>query len=109
VVTVLKFVLATEIEAAIAALAIINWQKFQKSRFMHSAAALLQSMPDPVRAEVTTHRLEDPEHDRFGKGSNFLRGKFLDSFALVCVARKGAETDSVSAAWIEERRPTRGQ
>jgi hypothetical protein len=57
-------------------------------------------MLDPVRGEASIHSVdEDPTTTELTR-EQFLKRKFLDSFALICAVRKGG--DSVSAACIEE-------
>jgi hypothetical protein len=69
-----------------------------RSRFIHVATLL--SMLDPVRGEASIHSVdEDPTTTELTR-EQFLKRKFLDSFALICAVRKGG--DSVSAACIEE-------
>jgi hypothetical protein len=72
-----------------------------RRRFIH--AAVLLSMLDPVRGEASTQSLdEDPGKTELTR-EQFLKRKFLDSFALICAVRK--EGDSVSAACMEEGEP----
>jgi hypothetical protein len=67
-------------------------------RFIH--AAVLLSMLDPMCGEASIQSLdEDPAKTELTR-EQFLKRKFLDSFALICAVRK--ERESVSAACIEE-------
>jgi hypothetical protein len=91
---------ATDIDAAIALLAITGQVQ---SRFIRSASLL--GMLDPVRAEVTTRCLDGDANTTDLVHEQFLKRKFLDSCALVCVARKGG--DRRVGGMYTRRRPTR--
>jgi hypothetical protein len=72
-------------------------QKIRR-RFIH--AAVLLSMLDPVRDEASTQSLDDDPGKPEPTREQFLKRKFLDSFALICAVQK--EGDSVSAACMED-------
>jgi hypothetical protein len=69
-----------------------------RHRFIH--AAVLLSMLDPVRDEASTQSLDDDPAKPVPTREQFLKRKFLDSFALICAVQK--ERDSVSAACMED-------
>jgi hypothetical protein len=69
-----------------------------RRRFIH--AAVLLSMLDPVRGEASTQSLDEDSAKTELTGAQFLKRKFLDSFALICAVRK--EGDSVIIG-IKER------
>jgi hypothetical protein len=72
-----------------------------RSRFIHVATLL--SMLDPVHGEASTHSLDEDHTKTELTREQFLKRKFLDSFALICAVRK--EGDSVLAACMEEGKP----
>lgn len=75
----------------------------KKTRHRFIQAAVLLSMLDSVRGEASTQSLDEDSAKMEPSREQFLKRKFLDSFALICAIRK--EGDSVSAACMEEGEP----